>query len=335
MVDLLLKRMALDWEFQSVYNQYYFTSLHSRMRSSLISYIGAWADQGVTVSDLKVLLLPPKIDDQGRVENGAAPDVEVLHALNHDLYSLDLSGSIGRSLTVKALAEVLFPLRLARSATTYDVQESWEAAEAPSLPPKLLPNLTHLSLAVHPCSSSRPSSNTSWKQLLSLASKLPTLTHLSLAYWPPPSLTPNARFSTVEDGTPGGRALRYSGTGPYSHALDEDWSEAIVLLRKLSKSLYGLEYLDLTGCGAWFAALAHDEDGDRIDWKGDWGKMTSLRLLDGYGVSADTVHGDRERRGRTVEAAEFVERHIVARRGGKGRFIDVEKDGKEAHEEGA
>ncbi|KAJ4294848.1 hypothetical protein N0V88_005085 [Collariella sp. IMI 366227] len=53
---------------------------------------------------------------------------------------------------------------------------------------------------------------------------------------------PNARLATfVSPHT--GRNVPVSGTGPYSHSLDDDWAEAVLLLRRLSRSLYGLEYL--------------------------------------------------------------------------------------------
>ncbi len=108
------------------------------------------------------------------------------------------------------------------------------------------------------------SSAASWRQLLSLASRFTALTHLSLAYWPEPTLTPNAKLASVV--SPDGRTVQYGGTGPYSHSLDNDWSEAILLLRRLSKVLYRLEYLDLTGCAEWYPALYSEADGDTIDW---------------------------------------------------------------------
>ncbi|KAM0328139.1 hypothetical protein ACHAQA_005545 [Verticillium albo-atrum] len=315
MMDLLLRKMALEWEFQSVYNQHYLSSLHSRLRSSLIAYIGMWGGHGVTASDIKLLILPTAGDGH---EGEAHPEVETINELNNDLYCVDLSGSIGNSLTVRELTDVLFPPQLARSPEA--IQDSWDTAAAPSLPPRLLPNLTHLSLAINP--SNNPVA--SWKHLLALTAKLPTLTHLSLAYWPEPSLTPNAKFSTVAGAQ--GRDLPYGGTGPYSHTLDDDWVEAIILLRRLSKHLYGLEYLDLTGCSAWYSVLMYDRDGDRIDWEGHWGKITTLRLRHGFPVSVDTPEADREARARAVAVAEGVERYIVGKRAGKGRFITVERD---------
>ncbi|KAM0277145.1 hypothetical protein ACHAQH_006040 [Verticillium albo-atrum] len=314
MIDLLLRKMALEWKFQGVYNQHYLSSLHSRLRSSLVAYIGMYGSQGVTASDIRLLLLPPSGDG----EEEQPPDSHAVIELNNDLYFLDLSGSIAHSLSVRELTEVLFPPQLARSVEA--VQDSWDTADAPSLPPRLLPKLTHLSLAIR--ASDTPAA--SWKHLLALAAKLPTLTHLSLAYWPEPSLTPNAKFSTVAGAQ--GRDVPYGGTGPYSHTLDDDWTEAIILLRRLSKYLYGLEYLDLTGCSAWFSVLTYDRDGDRIDWEGHWGKITTLRLRYGFPVSEDTPEADREARANAIAIAQWVEKRIVSKRAGKGRIVTVERD---------
>ncbi|KAG7125186.1 hypothetical protein HYQ44_001426 [Verticillium longisporum] len=144
-----------------------------------------------------------------------------------------------------------------------------------------------------------------------------------------PSLTPNAKFSTIAGAQ--GRDLPYSGTGPYSHTLDDDWTEAIILLRRLSKYLYGLEYLDLTGCSAWYSVLTYEQDGDRIDWEGHWGKMTTLRLRYGFPISENTPEADREARAKAIAVAEQVEKRIVGKRAGKGRFITVERDDTERH----
>lgn len=336
-MDKLLRQMVRDWDFQSVYNRYYLPSLHSRVRSLLIEYLSLWGDRGVTVADLKSILLPvPLIDDERDTHGNnidvdvdahvrsqypgaeSYPNPELLADVNNDLYNLNLSGSVGRSITIRELTNTLFPPELKSSAET--VQESWDAADTPSLPRQLLPNLTHLSLAISPSESP----TVSWKQLLALADKLHTLTHLSLAYWPEPSLTPNAKLTTVVDAQ--GQAYQHGGTGPYSHTFDDDWPEAVILLRKLSKSLYRLEYLDLTGCGHWFAALMRNSDGTQVDWAGDWGKIQTLRLRYGFGIGEDTPQADRVELTRAASTAARVEKHIVGQRAGKGRFIHVDRD---------
>lgn len=163
----------------------------------------------------------------------------------------------------------------------------------------------------------------SWKQLLALSSKFSSLTHLSLAYWPDPCLVAHGQTSTVE--TPQGN-IPYGGTNLYSHSLDHDWSEALLILRLLSKNLYALEFLDLTGCSRWFRALMARSEHDFVDWASNWGKVTELRLktgsMPGDDASPSQWIGYRE----AVEMARNVEKHIRAMRAGKGRFIVVERD---------
>lgn len=332
MIDLVLRRMTTHWDFQSDYDQYYLHTLHGRLRSALVSYVGIWGDRGISGRDLRRIFMP----QHGQQEETECTEdlfsAESAIDLNHDVHCLDLSGSISRTLTIRELMGVLFPPQLAQSVvSTEGLQESWEAAETSTSSPPcqlLLPNLTHLSLAVDPSAANAGGKPPlpSWKHLLALAARLPGLTHLSLAYWPAPSLTPNSKATTVVPPTGAPQAVPYSGTGPYAHSLDDDFSEAVILLRQLSRLLYRLEYLDLTGCGAWFSALMYDRDGDRVDWQADWGNVTTLLLYDGYGVSENTVTGDTERRTRAAAAAEMVEKHIVAKRAGNGRFINVNRD---------
>ncbi|KAL3303488.1 tafazzin [Colletotrichum asianum] len=319
LTDLLLRRMALNWELQRDYDRYYLHTLPSRVRASLARYVGLWYEAGLSAADLRNILIPPAVDEEDGAQLSQEP--EDLVSLNNDIYFLDLTGSIGCSMSVKELADVLFPLQLALAPE--EVHDSWDTAEAPSLPPKLLPNITHLCLAVTP-GAGADGPGVSWKQLLALTAKLPTLTHLSLAYWPEPALTPKAKFATIV--SPEGHTSQYAGTGAYSHTLDDDWTEAVIMLRKLSKCLYGLEHLDITGCGAWFKALMVNVDGDKVDWNGPWSKVSSLVLKYGYEISENTPIADGQRYLEAAEMAKAIERYIVGQRGGKGRFITVERD---------
>ncbi|KAI1779590.1 hypothetical protein F4818DRAFT_145419 [Hypoxylon cercidicola] len=325
LVDQVLRRMALDWEQQRQWNQFYLYALPSRLRAALLGYVSEYHGPGVSARDLRLVLAGPADEELARYEV-EKPDVETLNA---DVFYLDLAGSVGRSVTVRELGELLFP---PKAVVEVDPQDSWEAPEPVSGLPKLLPNLTQLSLAVDPGTAS----SVSWKQLLALAGKLPTLTHLSLSGWPEPSLTPNAKFAKVASPLTG-RSIQYGGTGPYSHTLDGDWSEAIQVLNRLSKSIYSLEYLDLTGCGDWFPALMKESDGDFtidfVDWVGNWGKITTLRLNSGYALPDGRSTRDQYRRiADWVESATAVEKHIRAQRAGRGRWITVEKDTLSAYE---
>ncbi|KAI0176060.1 hypothetical protein GGR52DRAFT_342850 [Hypoxylon sp. FL1284] len=319
LVDQALRRMALDWDQQRLWHRFYLYTLPSRLRMALLTYVSAYYGPGLSAKDLRLVLAGPPDEELAEYEIDK-PDFGIL---NGDVRYLDLGGSVGRAVTVKELGELLFP---PEPIALVDLQESWDAPEPVSGPTKLLPNLTQLSLAIDPGTS--PS--ISWKQLLALAGKLPTLTHLNLSGWPEPSMTPNAKFAKIFSPTTG-RSVQYSGLGPYSHSLDGDWSESILILNRLSKALYSLEYLDLTGCGDWLPALIKEYDGDLtvdfVDWVNNWGKITMLRLCSGYAMpGAHSKRGHHERIAGWIESATAVEKHIRAQRSGKGRWITVEKD---------
>ncbi|KAL2128892.1 hypothetical protein VTI74DRAFT_8502 [Chaetomium olivicolor] len=318
LIDIVLRNFAIDWEWQRQYCRYHLYELPTHLRVALIAYLVTYTQEGVSLEDLRAVLLPPPDVPEYQDDPGLAPSV-----VNEAFCYLDLSRSLGRSLKLRELSDLLFPPQ----PELVDPQESWDAPEpSPAdIPGALLPNLTHLSLALDPASS--PS--VSWRHLLSFASHLPGLTHLSLAFWPEPTLTPNAKLATVISPQTG-RSVQYGGTGPYSHSLDEDWAEAVLVLRRLSRSVYGLEYLDLTGCGAWFPALwERAGEGDMVDWAGAWGKITTLVLYPGYRLSEGAGAAETSRYWEIVDAAKRVERYIRGLRAGKGRFITVETSKRE------
>lgn len=313
LADIVLRQAVLSWEYQRSYNLYYLYTLPDRVRMALISYLTSSTDCILSLSDLKIILLPQGLE--GDDDYGSPPLSP--SSLNEGITHLDLSNSVGRSIKLRDLSHFLFP---SESGHDEPLLESWETADAPAIPRPLLPNLTHLSLAASP----ETSALHSWRQLLSLSTHLPTLTHLSLAFWPVPSFTPNATYSKVV--TAQGQTVQAGGMNPYSHTLDDDWSEAILVLRKLSSNLYGLEYLDLTGCSPWLKALTASADGDRVDWVGAWGKVTHMILTTGY---APPARDSAALFGKYVEftgMAKSVERTIRSRRAGRGRFITVDRD---------
>ncbi|KAH9883241.1 tafazzin [Xylariomycetidae sp. FL2044] len=324
LMDMVLRRIAVDWEHQSEWNRFYLYTLPSRIRTALLAYVSEFHEPGVSANDLKLVLLGPP--EEELADYGLEP--VNTGSLNADVFHLDLSGSVGKSLTVKELGELLHPPKAAVSEP--DLKESWDAPEPSFGPAKLLPNLTHLSLAVNPGSDRPP---VSWKHLLWLSSKLSSLTHLSLSGWPEPSLTPNAKYAKMTSAATG-RTVQFGATGPYSHALDGDWAEAILILKRLSKSLYGLEYLDLTGCADWFPALMEQADAystvDLVDWVGDWGKITTLRLCSGYAVDENSSPDQVDRFTGWIGVAARIERYIRAQRRDAGigsrRWIDVVRD---------
>ena len=69
--------------------------------------------------------------------------------------------------------------------------------------------------------------------------------------------------------------------------MDDDWREAAGILGTLSRTLYCLRWLDLTGCGEWFSALTwqpDDEEGGSIgpQWNGSWRGIDHLYLNVGW-----------------------------------------------------
>ncbi|RSL97389.1 hypothetical protein CDV31_013062 [Fusarium ambrosium] len=316
MIDIVLRKLACDWSFHRVYNQYHLFFVPNHLKSALIRYVGIANEDGLSISDLKIILLPPPDTfDEDELDELATSNLEVNY--------LDLSGSIGRLMRLKDISDLLFPVKEQEPAS--ELQESWDAAEAiPSPPRTLLPNLTHLSLALHP----HHASSASWRQLIALSSKLTTLTHLSLAYWPEPCFTPRARLSTVA--TPQGGQIPYGGTNLYSHSLDHDWSEALLVLRMFSRNLYALEFLDLTGCSPWFKALCAESGHDFVNWADSWGKITELRLYTGWTPGPDALPSEQASYRESVEMAKTVAKHIRTMRAGKGRFIAVEHDNLDA-----
>lgn len=102
--------------------------------------------------------------------------------------------------------------------------------------------------------------------------------------------------------------------------MDADYSEAVLLLRRLSKALYSLEFLDLTGCGEWAAALwmTAGVGGECVDWVGDWGKVERVRLGPGYVVGVGVEGEEREAWERLVGVGRALERNVRARRRGRG-----------------
>jgi hypothetical protein len=313
LIDLTLRRIAHDWHYQRYYNQYHLYFVPNHLKPALIRSIEVVGGHALSLSDLKTLLLPPP-------EASGEAELECESIINREMTYLDLSGSVGRAIQLKELTEFLFPSN--QTNVSEEPEDSWDVAAetAPSPPRSLLPNLTHISLAIEP----QQSAGVSWKQLLHFSSRLSSITHLSLAFWPEPCLTPQARNATVS--TPQGRNIPYGGTSYYSHSLDDDWSEALLVLRMLSRNLYELEFLDLSGCGAWFKALMLELEHDHVDWTGSWGKISLLRLRVGWTPSVDTAPSEVVAYTEQMETAARIEKHIAAKRAGKGRIITVERD---------
>jgi hypothetical protein len=142
-----------------------------------------------------------------------------------------------------------------------------------------------LSLALSPTSTQvHKRTVASWSGLLKVAPSLSRLSSLSLAHWPSPTLTPHAAstYTTIQNPlSPSLPGIPYGGSDMYT-SYDGDWSEAANLLKILSRHLYCLQWLDLTGCGDWFAALSV---ANGAEWSGAWRGIEYVAL--GVGWSPD------------------------------------------------
>ena len=283
--DMCLRAMARDWEYIHDFERNNLADLLVGLRMLLLSYIAVYGpEEGVGFDGLKSLLVHPNSEKDSE-------DWETINPGDHNegFFRLDLSGAIGRSVSFKQLTELISkPSTTAitpSSQLSTDLDLSWEESFTRSLSPPL-PHLTHLSL-------SHPPQSISWPRFLTFASNIPTLTHLSLAFWPVPSLTPNARTAVVTSRF--GKEIQYGGTGFYSHTLDNDFREASDVLRRVAGRLYGLEYLDLTGCGEWLRALrweGHLGEGAGIDWGNQWVKLHTLKLTSGLDLNEESEYSD-------------------------------------------
>lgn len=100
---MALRRLARDWELQRVYNQHHLFFLPSHLKPALMRHVGAAVRQGLTVADLRAMLLPPT----GAYAGDASSDADATDVT--DVTCLDLSGSVGRSLGLRELSRLLFP----------------------------------------------------------------------------------------------------------------------------------------------------------------------------------------------------------------------------------
>jgi hypothetical protein len=293
-----LRHMGLSWDFQKEYNQYYLATLPTELRMVLLSFIAYYGpEEGISNNDLKTVLCLSDDDADG-------------FSGNDDFHRLDLSGAIGRSISLKQLRDII------SAPIPGDAEaDSWD-----SMPVSLSATLSAPLTSLKYVSLADPPSSISWRGLLALARSMPTVTHLSLASWPTPNLTLNSNTATVSSRY--SPRIQYGATNHYSHTLDNDWSEAAAILRRLSTSLYSLEYLDISGCSSWFPALRWTAT-PGIDWASHWGKV---RVIDMHGHMVLSPPGCSNRDiveyKHTILRALELEKHIRKRRG----WIEVQHD---------
>ncbi len=253
-----LKAIAKNWDWHAVYDQYYLPTILVRYKEALLHYIAQHSDHGIDKAGLDLLF-----QDDFDLEDATGAE-----GLTH----LDLATSIGHPLKFLDLKFLLITKEVAETPNVEfgTTLESWEDTEVMKHGPSTVgrfDSLTHLSLA-------HPNSAATWKGLLDIAPHLTTITHLSLAYWPAPTMSPNSKTAYRE--TPQGN-VNYGASHFYS-TLDQDWSEAASILRRLSKSTYCLHWLDLTGCYPWVQALAVG----KIDWFDAWRALETIKVGQGW-----------------------------------------------------
>ncbi|KAI9370684.1 hypothetical protein BJX61DRAFT_514492 [Aspergillus egyptiacus] len=291
----VLKEMASHWAWHVVYDGQFLGILPMHIKILLLSYIGYYGRE----QPLRGLVrgLKPLFEGSGGVEEDGH---DMPTDNDSEITRLDLTGAIGRWMTLKELSAELLQSRKPHSSprdTADSVPTSWEDEyeEGPepsiSKPVQTLrfSNLQYLSLA-HP----NPAS-VNWNSLITLLSRLSTITHLSLAHWPVPTITPRALKACASIRNPAQRSLTFSygGTDTYS-AMENNWAESAGLLRKLSRVTYCLKWLDLEGCGDWIPALNWEgvgPDGETYpagpEWNGSWRDIEFIRLGPGWLPSLD------------------------------------------------
>lgn len=303
----LLKSMAVNWIWHVEYDHEFLVEIPSRLKVLLLSYLAihmSRSDTWCSVNTLNLLFERPP---------------EVSAAEIGYITRLDLSGAIGNWISMKALSKQFLLPREERGAQVMKSEEkipaSWDDSEdsieddeakvrlfsSPQSPlfkspthVLRFPNLRHLSLA-HPRRTAA-----SWGSLLNLLSHISTLTHLSLAHWPVPTLTPNLINERITHPTMKSLSFAAGGTDTYS-ADENNWVEAVNILRRLSRATYCLKWLDLEGCGEWFGALSwdghtlHDDEPFQTlasAWNGSWRDIEWIGLGPGWIPSQKVDMGD-------------------------------------------
>ena len=280
---LALRAIAAQWDWHAEFDGSYMGMLPTSIKQTLLTYINVYG-LGVRVNPFRLLfMLDEDVDSCGEVTR------------------LDLTGAVGTWATLKRLEKDLTPAenQAAVSVNQQDSsitaswddeanQEDWSSTIIDQPSPSATSSffgLKHLSLALTPGSSG------SWKDLLQLVPKVPTIVSLSLAYWPQPTYTPRAAATraTIKQ-SPSSPITVFGGSNMYS-ALDNDWREAAGILRHLSRTMYCLQWLDLTGCGDWYDAfLWESEDAAGPEWNGSWRGVEHVSL----GVGWDPVSPDEQ-----------------------------------------
>lgn len=297
----VLRSMATNWTWHLGYDNDFLVEIPSHLKLLLLSYIAIYSSRSDATSPISSL------------DFLASPGSESADEIAY-VNRLDLCASIGW-MSMKQLSRNLLALSNKIIEPTHkkedSVPASWDQTESasenneadnyltPSITSPLLkspsnvlrfPNLRYLSLA-HP---KRTAAH--WGSLINLLSHISTITHLSLAHWPIPTLTPNLIDTRFMHPTIKSLTFAAGGTDTYS-ADENNWVEAVTILRRLSRATYCLKWLDLEGCGEWLGALSWDghtlQDEEPFQtlssaWNGSWRDIEWLGLGPGWVPSKES-----------------------------------------------
>ncbi len=327
LLDTVLRSMADNWDWHLQHDHYYLAFIPLRMKESLLTYISKHtSEERLTRLTTTLRILFPDQGSFEEIDRGQQMPVEDATEVTR----LDLGRALGTWLrTMSSLKKEVIRPRTLRGSTvssanirnhsireaTSGPPEAWDDADGageeitshlflseplPEFPGTRFSKLLHLSLALSPSTTS-PTSVASWSSLLSVTSYLSTLQSLSLGYWPCPTLTPHAAAASATIRNPVARTLpriSYGGTDMYTES-ESNWREAAGILRKLSRQLYCLKWLDLTGCGAWYDALSWTDTealennlssgiipGAGPEWNGSWRNIDYLGLCVGWTLTS-------------------------------------------------
>lgn len=350
LVHLLLVRIARSLGFYLRFGGEVLGLLPGRYKRLLLSYVavygGVTAAEREWIMDFIVGVMDEEVSDEMSGASGQAVDGAVRSAPEKagdwedeveqgdytfdegeplGMERIDLTHALGDWMSMKRLKRYLVDAALSQLPSTLSDQESNEQSAntspvnrrvgdittataalsiAPSPTLRFYTSLKHLSLA-HPQTSD-------WKGLLSASTYLTTLTHLSLAYWPIPTQTPQSLTNNTRIKHPmlQNVSMAWGGTDMYS-VFENDWSESAGLLKRLSRNLICLEWIDFEGCGEWTNALIH-EDGP--EWNGGWRGINFIRLGVGWIPESEVVSilsksrlgGNNTSAGKTTKKTPFV-----------------------------
>ena len=327
--DVVVKTMAKNWKWHLENDGIYLSELPTLLKERLLSYISKYSP--ITDQDARIglrVFFPRPQDLEGYSDEPQDEHDEVTRLdLASLMYSWPSRGGLKKELLYTRKLRTNTVQRTSHTKRTSGAAESWEdtssssgEAEALEILPSVVqkvepsfsmrfPNLVHLSLA----QVSGTSSLVSWPDLLAIAPYLSTLNSLSIANWPVPA-------HVINDATPSSpRSLysrnkvppTYAGSRNPAADFEADWAEAGSILRKLSKDLYCLRWLDLSGCTSWTAALTPQRSTQSTDnlggfdftmsdqnlaesgpgWNESWRGITHIRFAVNWIPRALTTEG--------------------------------------------